>query len=86
MAVAEVDDAVRVGGGGAEHVEVVQAAAAHLGAGRGDRGGSDVRASQTDHLVTGLEQLGDGGGADPATGAGDEDAHEGSPRPKRADA
>ena len=66
VVVAEVDDAVGGRGAGAQAVEVVEVAAAHLGAERGDRRGGGVGAGEADDLVAGGEQLGDDGGADPA--------------------
>jgi hypothetical protein len=75
VAVAEVDHAVGVGRRGPQAVEVVQVAAAGLGAESGHLGGGRVRAGQADDLVAGLDELGDGGRADPAGCAGDEDAH-----------
>ena len=72
----EVDDPVGRGGGGAQALEVVEAAAVDLGAGRGERVGRGVGAGEPDDLVARVDQLGDDGGADPAAGAGDEHAHE----------
>ena len=72
----EVDDPVGRGGGGAQALEVVEAAAVDLGAGGGDRLGRGVGAGEADDLVAGIDELGDDGGADPAAGAGDEHAHE----------
>ena len=62
----EVDDAVGRGGGGAQALEVVEAAAVDLGAGRGDGVGRGVGAGEPDDLVARVEELGDDGGADPA--------------------
>ena len=72
----EVDHAVGRGGRVAQDVEVVERAALHLGAGRGERGGRGVRAGEPDDLMARADELGDDGGADPAGRAGDEYAHE----------
>ena len=72
----QVDDAVGRRGAGAQAVEVVEAAAVHLGARGGDRLGRGVGAGEADDLVAGIDELGDDGGADPAACAGDEYAHE----------
>ena len=47
----------------------------HLGARGCQGGGGFVRTGQADHLVTGLEQLGDDEGTDVPARAGDEDTH-----------
>jgi hypothetical protein len=74
-----MDDAVAVEGTGAQHIDVVQVAAQHLGAQVGHGLGGGVRAGQPEDLVTGADEFGDDGRADPAGGAGDEDAHKSSP-------
>jgi hypothetical protein len=48
----EMDHTVRLGGGAAQHVEVVQTATAHLDAGRDERGGRGIGAREPDDLVT----------------------------------
>ncbi len=62
----QVDDAVGLGGGGRQTVEVVEIAAAHLGAERRHGLGGGLRAGQADDLVAVVEQLGDDGGGDVA--------------------
>ena len=62
----EVDHAVGLGGGGLQTVEVVEIAAADLGAERGDGLGGGVGAGQADDLVAVVEKLGDDGGGDVA--------------------
>ena len=76
MVVAEVDHPVGLGRPGPQAVEVVQFAAVYLGAERGDGGGGALRSREAEDLVAGVEQFGDDGGADPAAGSGDEDAHD----------
>ena len=44
---------------GAQRVEVLEAAAVHLGPGGGESSGGGVRAGQPHHLVAGTEELGD---------------------------
>jgi hypothetical protein len=61
-----VDHAVGLGGGGLQTVEVVEVAAAHLGAERGDDLSGGIRTGQADDLVAVVEQLGDDGGGDVA--------------------
>ena len=75
MLVREVDDGVGVGGAAAQRVEVVEVAAQDRDTLRlqGRRGA--VGSGETDDLVTGAEQLVDGGGPDPPAGSGDENAH-----------
>ena len=70
-----MDDAIALEGARAQHVCVVQVAAQDLRAPVGDGLGRGVRACQPDNLVTGTDELGDDGRADPAGSAGDEDAH-----------
>ena len=71
----EVDDAVGRRGGVAQDVEVVEGSADDLRARRLQGVGGRVRAGEPDDLVARAEELGDDGGADPAAGTGDEDAH-----------
>ena len=71
----QVDDAVGLGGCLAQAVEVVQVAAADLGAGRRERGRRAVGTGQADDLMPGPQQLGDDRGADVSGRTGDEDAH-----------
>jgi hypothetical protein len=71
----QVDHALGVGGAGPQAVQVVEAAADALRAGGGESGGRSVGAGQPDDGVTGGQQLGDDGRADPAGCTGDEDAH-----------
>ena len=75
MLVREVGDGVGVGGAAAQRVEVVEVAAQDRDALRlqGRRGA--VGPGETDDLVTGAEQLVDGGGPDPPAGSGDEYTH-----------
>src|SRR6478609_6498859 len=75
VVVAEVDDALAVRGGGAQALDVVELTAPDLCAERGDLLGRGVRAGQADDLVARLQQLGNGGRADPARSPGDEDTH-----------
>jgi hypothetical protein len=51
-----------------------------LGAGRGDGGRRGIGAGESDHLVTGADELGDDGGTDEAGCASDEDPHESTSR------
>ena len=62
----EVDHAVGLSGGGPQTVEVVEIAAAHLGAERGDGLSGCIRAGQADDLVAVVEKFGDDGGGDVA--------------------
>ena len=71
-----MDDGLGVRGARADAVEVVEVPAPDPGAlGLEGRGGG-VGAGEPGDLVTGGEQLVDRGGADPAGGSGDENAHE----------
>ena len=68
--------AVRCGGGLAQHVEVVEVAPQHIGAGGGQGRGRGVRAGETDDLMAGADEFGDDGGADPAGRTGNENPHD----------
>ena len=61
-----MDHAVGLGGGGLQTVEVVEIAAAHLGAEGGDGFCGGIGAGQADDLVAVVEKLGDDGGGDVA--------------------
>ena len=75
MLVREVDDGVGGLGASPDAGEIVEVAAADLDPlGRQGRGGG-VGPGQPGDLVSGGEQFIDGGGADPAGGSGDENAH-----------
>ena len=74
-----VNHAVRRSRGAAQAFEVLEIAAMHLGAGRGERLGARVRAGEADHLMARADKLLNDGGADKACGAGDEDTHGASP-------
>jgi hypothetical protein len=76
MVVGEVDDTVGFGRPGPQAVGIVEVAAVHLSAQRRDGGCGVVRAGQAQDPVSGVDQVGDDRGADPAGGSGDEDAHE----------
>jgi hypothetical protein len=71
----EVDHAVGVAGGGLQHFEVIEIAAAHLGAEGGDGRSGCLGAREADDLMAVGEEFGDDGGGDVARGAGDEDTH-----------
>jgi hypothetical protein len=77
--VGEMDDPVGRVRACAQAVEIVQASAEHLCPERGDRRRRGVGTSETEHLVSGSEQLADGGRPDPAGCRGDEDAQENLP-------
>ena len=86
VVVGQVHRAVAVGGASTEADGVVQMPAMHVGAERGDRSCGVVRAGKTEDLVSGGEQLGYDGRADPPGCSGNEDAHENSTgRPGRED-
>lgn len=72
----EVDHAVRRGSRVPQAVEVVDRAALHLDARRGEGCRCGVRTSEPNDLVTCVEELGNDSGSDPAGRAGDEDTHE----------
>jgi hypothetical protein len=72
----EMDHAVRRGGAAPQALEIIEGAATHLCAGRGEGGGRGIRAGEPGDLMARADQLGDDGGADPAGRAGDENAHE----------
>ena len=61
-----MDHAVGLSGGGPQTVEVVEIAAAHLGAERGDGLGGCIGAGQADDLVAIAQKFGDDGGGDMA--------------------
>ncbi len=61
-----MDHAVGVSGAGPQTVEVVEVAAAHLGAARGDGLSGCIRAGQAHDLVVIVEKFGDDGGGDVA--------------------
>ncbi len=73
----EVDDAVGGCGAAAEALEVFDVAFVGFGACRGERGDVGFATGETENLVAIFEELVDGGAADEAGGAGDEDAHSG---------
>ena len=73
--VAQVDDAVGLGGATAQAVEVLEVAPQHLGAGVGQGGGGGVGTGEAHDLVPGSAQFRDDGGADEAGPAGDEETH-----------
>ena len=62
----EMDDAVGLSGGGRQTVEVVEIAAADLGAHGGNGLGRSVGAGEADDLVAVVEKLGNDGGGDVA--------------------
>jgi hypothetical protein len=75
----QVDHRVRGLRAGAQAVEIVQISSPHLGAEGHDRGGRPVRPGQPDHLVTGGDQLGEHGRADPPGRTRDEHSHDEPP-------
>ena len=87
----EMDDAVALVRAFAQGVEFLERPAVHFGTGRRERIGGRVGPRQTDDVMTGVDQFGDDGGADPTRCAGDEDAHEqtsersGDPGPQRGE-
>jgi hypothetical protein len=62
----EMDDAVGLSGSGRQTVEVVEIAAADLGAHGGNGLGRSVGAGEADDLVAVVEKFGDHGGGDMA--------------------
>jgi len=61
-----MDDAVGLSGSGRQTVEVVEIAAANLGAHGGNGLGRSVGAGEADDLVAVVEKFGDDGGGDMA--------------------
>src|SRR5581483_3002217 len=71
-----VGDGVGLLGASAQAVEILDVAAMHLGAGRGERLGRSVGANEAEHPMPGTEQFLDDRGADEAGRSGDENAHD----------
>src|SRR5207253_5326116 len=72
----EMDDAVALVSAFAQGVEFLERPAVHFGTGRRERIGGRVGPRQTDDVMTGVDQFGHDGRADPTRCAGDEDTHE----------
>ena len=72
----EVDHTVRGRRRAAQHVEVIERAALHFGAGGAEGGGRRVRAGQPGDLMARIDELRNEGRANPARRAGDENSHE----------
>jgi len=73
-----MDHAVGVGGRLGQAVGVVEVPPLHDGSGGFQPAGGSFGAGQADHLVSGVEQLGNHGRADPARRTRDEDSHDGT--------
>ncbi len=80
LPVRDVDDAVGVRGRLLEPVEVLEVAAAHLRAERGQRRGARVRPGEAGDLVPGGDELGNDVRTGMAGPTGDENAHARAPR------
>jgi len=71
-----VNDPVARGSAGAQAVEVIQSAAMHIGAGGGEGFSRGIRTGEPEDLMACADELRNGGGANPAGRAGDENTHE----------
>ncbi len=74
----QVNHPVGVGGRLGEAVWVVDVALLNNGSGRFQPLRRGLEAGQANHIVSGTEQLGNDGRADPARCAGDEESHDGT--------
>ena len=76
----EVDHPIRRGRAGLQTVEVVESAALHRCPGGSDGSGRGIRASESDDLMTCIDEFGNDGGTDPAGRSSDKNAHENTSR------